>query len=125
MQAPFRHTVLYDSECPVCLGSVERLRRWDTRKLLAYLPNQDPSVSKRFPSLSPEALAGSLYLVSPEGEVQEGADAVEALLRRLPRVAWGAWVFHLPLARPLARMLYRWVARNRYRLTCRHHCGPD
>ena len=126
-QAPFRHTVVYDGQCPICLRSVNQLKRLDSRGSLAFLPAQDPSVPERFPFISPEALEASIHLVGPQGEVREGADAMEAILGLLPTLSWARWAFRVPLVRPLARRIYRWVARNRYRLTCKEHCrttGP-
>ena len=125
MQTPFRHTVLYYGECPVCVGSVKMLRRWDTQRRLIFLPNQDPSVPDRFPLLAPELLAGSLLLASPEGDIRAGSAAVESIVRILPLGAGFAWVFQLPFARPLARKSYRWLANNRYRIPCRQRCDPE
>jgi len=91
---------------------------------LDFLPNQDPTVSERFPSLSPKALEGSLHLVGPEGEVWEGAAALEVLVSLLPNLSWATWVFRIPFARPLAQRVYPWLAKNRYRLSCQEHCLP-
>ena len=52
----------------------------------------------------------------------QGAAAIEKLLDVLPRGGWIAWVFDIPFVRKLADRLYRWVARNRYRLGCGDHC---
>jgi predicted DCC family thiol-disulfide oxidoreductase YuxK len=125
MQALFRHTLLFDGHCPLCLASVERLREMDGDRRLEYLPNQDPTVRDRFPNLSPEMLNGSLHLVDSEGEVWEGAEALEQIVLLLPRYAWLGRLFSLPLVRPLARIAYRFVARNRYRLNCGDHCSPS
>ena len=79
MQRPFRYSLLYDGECPVCLASVRRLRRMDRGDHFEYLPIRDDEVGARFPELSREALNGSLHLVGPSGEVWEGAEAVEKI----------------------------------------------
>lgn len=121
-QAPFRYTVLYDADCPICLKSVERLRRWDRQKSLRFLPARDPVVPERFPTLSREALEASIHLVGSDGGVWVGADAVERLFAILPGFSGFRWIFRIPFVRPLARWVYRWVARNRYHLTCEHHC---
>jgi len=122
-EPPRRHTVLFDADCPICLRSVEALKRKDKRRVLAFRSIRHPETPKLFPSLSPEALEQSIHLVSPDGKVREGAEAVEALLALLPGLSWTGLLFRLPFARPLARWLYRLVARNRYLLTCRRHCG--
>lgn len=122
LRTPLRYTLLYDSNCPICLRSVQRLKRWDRRKELIFLPAGDPSVREQFPSLSREALEASIHLVGPEGRIWEGADAVERLFAILPGFSRARWVFRIPLVRPLARRVYRWIARNRYQLTCGRHC---
>ena len=115
-------TVLYDGECTICRASVRRLKSWTPPGDLEFIPTQDPSVPIRFFWLSPDALDGSLHLVGKSGETWEGASAVEEIVRALPRFRMGAWVFRIPLVRPLARKLYTLVARNRYRWSCGRHC---
>lgn len=122
-QAPLCNTVLYDGECPICLRAVRQLKRLDSRRTLTFIPAQDPEVPQRFPFISPEALESSMHLVTPGGEVREGADALESILGLLPVLSWAEWMFRVPGARLLARKIYRWIARNRYQLTCGEHCS--
>jgi predicted DCC family thiol-disulfide oxidoreductase YuxK len=123
MQAPFRHTLLYDGDCPICLASVKRLRAIDTANRLELLPNRDPGVAERFPHLRPEALSRSLHLVGPEADVWEGAEALERIAALMPGFSWVSWIFRIPFVRPMARVLYAGVARSRYRLSCAKHCS--
>jgi predicted DCC family thiol-disulfide oxidoreductase YuxK len=116
------YTLLYDGQCPLCLRAVSRLESWDREGRVELLPAQDPAVPERFPWLAEEALMGSMHLVGPGNETREGAAAVEELAGILPRWRWAAWLFRLPLVRPLGRRVYRWVARNRYRMSCTQHC---
>jgi predicted DCC family thiol-disulfide oxidoreductase YuxK len=104
---------------------VERLKAWDRQNRLSFLPAQDRAVPIRFPGISREELKKSIHVVDSEGRVWMGARAVEELVRILPGWRWAGWLFRLPLARPLAEAVYRLVARNRYRLSCHEHCGPD
>jgi predicted DCC family thiol-disulfide oxidoreductase YuxK len=123
MQGPFRHTLLYDGDCPLCRAAVRRLRELDPDGRLEFLAGGDPEVAQRFPQLTPDALDASLHLVGPQGQVREGAEAVEGVVALLPGFRWLGTLFSLPLVRPLARAFYRFVARNRYLLTCRDHCA--
>jgi len=61
--------------------------------------------------------------MGPPGRTWEGVGAVEALVRLLPGWRWAAWLFRIPAARPLARLAYRWIARERYLLGCDDHRG--
>lgn len=119
------YSLLYDGACPVCVSLVERVRRWDRLGALEFLPIGDPEASRLFPELSSEALQESLHLVGPGGRVWRGARAVEELTRILPPWRWAAPLFRIPLARPLAARVYRWVALNRFRLGCAGPCVPE
>jgi len=115
-------TVLFDGECPLCRAAVERLKRWDPDGLLSFLPVQSREVGERYSGMSREALQESLHLVDRAGRAWAGSEAVEKLTEVLPGWRWARGFFRLPLARPLARRVYGWVARNRYRLSCEDHC---
>ena len=115
-------TVLYDGECAVCRAAVERLRAWDKTGALSFMTAQDPSARVRFPWISREDLEESIHLVALDGRTWEGASAVEMLVGVLPSWRWASFLFRFPLARPVARRIYRWVAMNRYRLSCGDHC---
>ena len=117
------YAVVYDGHCRVCRRIVEGLARWDRGGQLEIMASQAPGVPQRFPWIDPRAFVESLQLVrSADGKTWQGAAAVEQLLGVLPRGRWIGWVFHVPLARGLAERLYRWFARNRYRLGCGEHC---
>lgn len=117
-----RYTLVYDGDCRVCTRFVARLRRWDRRQAIELVPSQAPGVMARFPWIPPGAFKDALQLVREDGATWQGAAALEELLGVLPRGRWIAWTFRVPLARPVAEKLYRWFARNRYRLGCAAHC---
>lgn len=115
-------TVLYDGSCDLCQASVKQLQKWDSEGSLELLPFQDAHVGDRFPWIDAEALSGSLHLVGSEGETWAGASAIEEIFRVLPVLRPGAWLFRVPLVRPVVQEVYAWVARNRYRWMCGAHC---
>ncbi len=121
---PTHGTLIYDGACPICRASVQRLQARVPPHALAFLPFQSSRVLRDFPSLDPEALEESIHLVGPGGEVSEGLDALEAVLALAPPFSWVRFFLNIPLVRPLGRRVYRWVAGNRYALSCRDHC-PD
>jgi predicted DCC family thiol-disulfide oxidoreductase YuxK len=77
---------------------------------------------ERFPWIPATALADALQLVAIDGTTRQGAAAIEQLLYVLPKGRLFAWIFQVPLIRPLADRFYRWFARNRYRFGCSSHC---
>ena len=108
-----RYTVIFDGDCPLCRVSVDALRVRDSEGLLAFVPGQEPEIEENYPGISRDEAAAAIHLVGPDGEIWEGAGAVEKLARILPGFRWLRVLFALPFARRLAGPIYRIVARNR------------
>lgn len=116
------YTLVYDGMCRMCTRLSTILQKWDTRRQVEVVPSQATGVMARFPWIPATAYSEAIQLVGPGGATWQGAAAVEQLLGVLPRGGWIGWIFHIPFVRGLADWLYRWVARNRYRLGCGEHC---
>ncbi|MBI3962514.1 MAG: DUF393 domain-containing protein [Deinococcus sp.] len=112
------YVLLYDGQCQFCTRSVARLKRRDRLGRLEFLPSQDPQAPRRFPQVTPEQCAQAMQLIDPRGQVSQGADALVRILWLLPGGPLVAWLYAVPGVPFLARYLYRWVAKNRYRLGC-------
>jgi predicted DCC family thiol-disulfide oxidoreductase YuxK len=117
-----RPLVVYDGNCAFCKRQVDRLRSWDKRDRFDYLPHTAPGIEERYPALRASGAAGmdierGMILLTPDGETHIGADAVQQIMRRLPPLNLLAPMFHVPGVRRLARRLYGWIARRRYRLS--------
>lgn len=111
--------LIYDAECPMCRASALWIMRLAlSGGALEILPCRSDVRRARFPAIPDEACLTAMQLVLPDGRVLAGADAVPELLRRIRGLAWLATLFALPGARPLARRVYAWIARNRMRLSC-------
>ena len=114
-----RAVLLYDADCPLCRASAMWLMRLAlSRGTLEILPCRAPSRPARFPQISEAACLTAMQLVLPDGRVVAGADAVPELLRRIRGLGWLATLFALPGMRPLARLVYGWIARNRMKISC-------
>jgi predicted DCC family thiol-disulfide oxidoreductase YuxK len=116
------YTIIYDGDCKVCQRLARRLAKWDQRGCFEIVPSQQSGVRARFPWIPARAYLESLQLVRSDGRTWQGAAAIERITSVLPRGRWFAWIFRIPLVRPIAERLYRWFARNRYRLGCGEHC---
>jgi predicted DCC family thiol-disulfide oxidoreductase YuxK len=77
----------------------------------------DPEVQRRWPDLSQERMMQEMVIVDRQGNRHWGAEAIRYLSRRLRRLWWASPFLHFPGSMYLWRPLYRWVARNRYRLS--------
>jgi len=116
------HTLVYDGQCRFCQRAVAAVRALDVSGTIEIVASQNPGVRARFSAIPEAALNEAMHLVAADGTTVSGAAAVEELLRVLPRTRWFAPVFHVPYVRGFADRVYRWVARNRYRLGCGEHC---
>jgi predicted DCC family thiol-disulfide oxidoreductase YuxK len=108
-----QNTIIYDGECGLCLHSVEWIHARDTRRAFEYLPYQDKALSVRFPGISRTECERALHLVTVDGSVLVGADALPTVLAQLPRWRALAPFLALPPLRPLGRWLYRRIAQVR------------
>lgn len=115
-------TLVYDGECRVCIRTVNALRDRDREGLFELIPYQSTGVPDRFPEISEPEFQESVQLIGPEGGRWHGADAIEKIFNLLPNARPLAWLFRIPLARPIARLLYRLFARNRHMFGCGDHC---
>lgn len=116
------YTLVFDGQCRICNPLADVVRRWDRDQRIEVVPSQARGLMARFPWIPREAYGKAIQLVGPGGATWQGAAAVEQLLGILPRGRLIAWVFHVPGIRVLADRIYRWVARNRYRMGCGEHC---
>jgi predicted DCC family thiol-disulfide oxidoreductase YuxK len=117
------YTVIYDGHCKVCGKMVKMLKKWDRNHELEIIPSQTLGIRERFPWIPPRAYVESVQVVrTQDGKTWQAAGALEELLKILPKGRLISWLFRIPFVRPLADVLYRWFARNRYRFGCGEHC---
>lgn len=106
--------VLFDGVCNLCSGAVRFLIRRDPRAALRFASLQSET-GRRLQSergIDPDAL-GSIVLVAGDRWWAEST-AVLRIVRHL-RGAWPLLTVFLLVPRPLRDLIYRWIARNRYR----------
>src|SRR5258705_11133882 len=110
------YQVVYDEQCEVCQAG-EIL---DHGKRTIIHPIDPDTLSKIHPKLDLDACLRELHVITPEGKIVVGADAVIVLARLFPETRWIGLITGAPGLRAISRMLYRLVALNRYALSkCR------
>lgn len=117
--------VIYDGECAFCRKQVARLDNWDTQGRIAYMSLHDEEVYRTWPHLSKDALMEAMCLVDSDGSTHWGPDVFRVLSRRLPALWWLAPFMRIPFTRSLQRTVYRWVARQRYKLSGKAVCDDE
>lgn len=106
--------LLFDGDCGFCTRSVAWL---DGRGMLGYPALPWQAVPDGELPVPVERLTAEVVLERPGRVPVGGADALAAALRASgSRVRWLGVVVAMPGPRTLARVVYRVVARNRYRL---------
>lgn len=114
--------VLYDGDCAFCRKSVELVRRLDWLSLLEFVNVRDAEQPVlREPSVAGAPLLEQMHVLTRVGKLYGGYGAVRWIAWRLPLLWPIAPLLYLPGVTQLGDRLYRWVARNRFRLVpCQH-----
>jgi predicted DCC family thiol-disulfide oxidoreductase YuxK len=110
-----RLTVLFDGACSLCRASVARVRPFDREGRIEFLDLHDPSSIRRFPNLDREEAMRSMQAVDKLGRIHTGADAWAQIGLELPGWALFSRILLVPGVHWMARVVYGWTARNRYR----------
>jgi predicted DCC family thiol-disulfide oxidoreductase YuxK len=115
--------VLFDGQCAFCRKSVGILARLDWLDRFQF---QDARDTARLPEcampLVSRKLLDEMHLVAPDRKhVYAGYRALRWIAWRVPLLWPLAPFFYLPGAPWLGSRLYRWIARNRFKLVpCEH-----
>src|SRR5579862_2357057 len=106
-----RPLLLFDGDCGFCRFWVSRWQAM-TRGRVGFAPAQQEA--SRFPQITHDAWKRSVQLVTPDGTVYGGAEAVFRTLAYAPECRWMLAVYrHLPGARPVSEAAYRLVEDHR------------
>ncbi len=112
-KAVVRGTVFYDAECRFCVAGMKRWGGLFARRGFEWLPLQTPGTAARL-GVSEERLLEEMWLQLADGRVISGVNSWSALMRSV----WWMWplgvLLGLPGINAIARLVYRWVARNRH-----------
>lgn len=110
-------TVLYDGYCVICKQTKRTIQALDWLNRVEFLDIHGwNEVEARYPSLDFETAMGQMHTVTPDGNLIGGFGGMRRILRELP-LGVPLWlILHLPGANWLGPKIYRFVARNRYRI---------
>jgi len=114
------YRVLYDDQCEICQACVAWLKVLDRDRKTVCLPIREDILKSVDSRLNLEDCLRQMHVVTTEGEIRVGWDAL-TILARLSPITWliGTLGQHFPF-RNLGRLLYGYVAANRYSLSkCR------
>jgi predicted DCC family thiol-disulfide oxidoreductase YuxK len=96
---------------------MEKIEKLDRLGLINRVP-LSVAVKTRKPGMPAEnRLSNEMHLITPEGKIYRGAEAVGVLATLFPQSRLLGEIILLPGVRAVARLVYRQVARHRMRLS--------
>jgi len=110
--------VIYDGVCELCQSGIYWISRRAVRGDIEFLPCQSAERRARFPTLDEARCLEAIHLVLANGRVLTGHAAIPEILRHLKGWRWLAALFRLPGLGWLASLVYAWIARHRYQISC-------
>ena len=78
------HRAYFDDQCEVCQAGVAWLRILDRADRVACLPIEEETLRASDPPLDRDQCLRELHVVTPDGQVRRGWDAVARLARLFP-----------------------------------------
>jgi predicted DCC family thiol-disulfide oxidoreductase YuxK len=112
--APGKYVLLYDGHCPFCTRQANRLTKIAKPGVVMAADFQSPGVLDEFPGIGHGACMQALHLVTPDGRVFRGVEAIVRALTSRSILGSIAYLYYVPGVRQLCDRLYRFVASRRY-----------
>ncbi|HKI38522.1 MAG TPA: DUF393 domain-containing protein [Gemmataceae bacterium] len=113
---PGKYVLIYDGLCKLCAAGARRFVRWMRRVEVELLDFQRPGALDRYPGLTHDACMQAMQLITPDGRVYHGAEAIARAFATRRILGKLACLYYLPGLRQLLDYLYARVAANRYRI---------
>lgn len=107
--------LIYDGQCRLCVTAKEGIERVGGPQGVRFVPYQSEEAARRLGSEYKPGRPDVAFLVERDGTISQGLDAFLPLLPGLPGGALLLALWRVPFLRPLAYLLYRVIARYRYR----------
>ena len=109
--------LVYDGECRLFATKVklEKAGIGKTASSVRFIPYQSAEAKEALGPLYRPGRPDMAFLVHPSGDIAQGVDAFLPLAATLPAGRLLLWFIRIPLAKRFLELLYRWIARHRYR----------
>jgi predicted DCC family thiol-disulfide oxidoreductase YuxK len=115
------YRILYDGDCAFCRKSIAILHKLDWRGVFDYVNVREPLPWLEEPPVRGAPLLDQIHVLTPAGKLYGGYAAMRRLAWLAPPLWPVAPFMYLPGIAQLGDRVYRWVARNRFKLVpCQH-----
>ncbi|HWR81750.1 MAG TPA: DUF393 domain-containing protein [Candidatus Deferrimicrobium sp.] len=108
--------LIYDDTCPLCVSSVEKVRKRDAQGRIACVSLTNAKQLDDVVVPPPSDLLREIHLISRDGHMYRGAEALARLAMILPRWRVAGRLLMLPVVKNVAAVVYYLIARHRHRL---------
>lgn len=108
--------LIYDAQCRLCVTAKEGMEQLGEDLDVRWVPYQSDEAVRRLGAEYRAGRPGVAFLVERDGTIKKGLDAFLPLLPGLCGGRILQALIRIPLLRPLAYLIYRVIARYRYRL---------
>ena len=108
--------LIYDDQCRLCVTAKEGLEREREGTDVRFVPYQSEEAARRLGADYKPGRPDVAFLVEDDGTISRGLDAFLPLVPGLRGGRALHAILKAPLIRPLADLVYRLVARYRYKL---------
>jgi predicted DCC family thiol-disulfide oxidoreductase YuxK len=108
--------LIYDAQCRLCVAAKEGVERLGKDLDVRWVSYQSDEAVRRLGTDYRAGRPDAAFLVEPNGRIKKGLDAFVLLLPGLRAGRLLQALLRVPLMRPLAYLIYRFIARYRYRL---------
>jgi predicted DCC family thiol-disulfide oxidoreductase YuxK len=108
-------TLIYDGECRFCVTAKEGIERLGAKQDVRFIPYQSEEAARHLGNEYKPGRPDVAFLVEHDGRISRGLNAFLPLLPGLRGGRILSALLRFPLFRPLAYLIYRLIARYRYR----------
>lgn len=108
--------VVFDGHCGICDGGRVLLEKMDWLHAFDCRSNQESSTYEAYPQLSREECERELKVIEGS-KILSGADAMIRVWQKTPLSMPFGWLLAFPPLKWIARLLYPYLANNRYRIS--------
>lgn len=111
--------LIYDDECRLCVAAKQKLEETGLGQAgsdVRFVPYQSPEARQALGDAYRPGRPDMAFLVRPSGDIQQGLDAFLPLAPRLSAGRILVWLMRIPFGKRAAALVYRFIARHRYRI---------
>ncbi|MBY0124180.1 thiol-disulfide oxidoreductase DCC family protein [Bacillus sp. S/N-304-OC-R1] len=108
-------TALYDETCSLCKESKQIFKKIDWLRKIEWVSLQDYERKNQLISFDRTSLRRELHIITSNGKVLKGYNAVRHLLLLSPPASLFGFFLYIPGMSFLGDPLYKWIAKNRHK----------